>query len=133
MPSERLVLFAHGSADPVWQETFHKLVGVLRRDLGEGSVALAFMERADPTLLEAVGEAAAEGVSRILVLPMFFSAGGHVSRDIPRYVDDARSRFPEAEIELLSPVGEHPAFGDLVARIARTALGDRASSGPSAT
>ncbi len=123
MANSRLILFAHGSTDPIWQETFHRIVRDLRSDLGESSVGLAFMERAEPTLLDAVTKAAADHVNRVQVLPMFFSAGGHVSRDIPRLVDEAKSHFPALKIELLRPIGEHPSFADLVGQIARSALG----------
>ena len=126
----RLVLFAHGSADPVWQETFHKMVRELCAELGERSVAVAFMERAEPTLLQTIGRAAADGVRTVLVLPMFFSAGGHVSRDIPRLIEAARSGFPTLQIELLQPVGEHPSFVTLVGRIARVALGGDGKTEP---
>jgi sirohydrochlorin cobaltochelatase len=130
MISSRIVLFAHGSTDPVWQETFRGLVRELRAGLGQQSVALAFMDRSEPSLREVAVQAAADRVQRMLVLPMFFSAGGHVSRDIPRLVDDARSLAPELEIELLRPIGEHPSFADLVARVARAALGDAEGSNP---
>ena len=122
MANGRLILFAHGSTDPIWQETFHRIVRELRSELGEGSVGLAFMERAKPTLVDAVAQAAADRVDHLQVLPMFFSAGGHVSRDIPRLIDEARSLFPAMKIELLRPIGEHPAFSELVGRIARSAL-----------
>jgi len=100
----------------------------LGSELGERNVALAFLERAEPHLLETIGAAAADRVCVVRVLPMFFSAGGHVSRDIPRLIDEARSRFPELEIELLRPVGEHPSFVTFVGRIARAALGDPAQT-----
>lgn len=130
MADGRLVLFAHGSSDPVWQETFHKMVRELNTELGNRRVALAFMERAEPTLKQTIGRAAADGVSCIRLLPMFFSAGGHVSRDIPRLIEEARSGFPQLEIEILSPVGEYPSFVKLVGRIARSALDGATASEP---
>ena len=130
MADVRLVLFAHGSSDPVWQETFQKMARDLNTELGGRHVALAFMERAEPTLLQTIGEAAADGVRSIRVLPMFFSAGGHVSRDIPRLIEEARSGFPQLEIEILSPVGEFPSFVTLVGRIARSALDSVKESEP---
>ena len=130
MANSRLILFAHGSTDPIWQETFHRIVRELRGELGEGKVGLAFMERAKPTLVDSVAQAAADRVNHVQVLPMFFSAGGHVSRDIPRLIDEAKVLFPVIKIELLRPIGEHPSFTDLVGRIARSALDGAVEADP---
>jgi sirohydrochlorin cobaltochelatase len=122
MDASRLILFAHGSRDPLWLETFQKLARELSAELGEDRVALAFMEFAGPTLIETLGKARADGTRSVKLLPLFLSAGGHVSRDIPRLVHGAGLRFPDMEIELLSPIGEHPSFSALVGWVARTAL-----------
>jgi sirohydrochlorin cobaltochelatase len=130
MNGERLLLFAHGSRDPVWLETFHNLARKLGSELGHDRIAIAFMEFAEPTLLDALAEASEEGVSTIKLLPLFLSAGGHVSRDIPSMVDSARIRFPDLEIELLPPIGEYRSFGSLVSWIARSALNGSAVGRP---
>jgi sirohydrochlorin cobaltochelatase len=122
MNDTKVMLFAHGSRDPLWLDTFRKLTRELSAELGEHRVGLAFMEFAKPTLFAALAEAQFEGTRNIKLLPLFLSAGGHVSRDIPRLVHAARLRFPDMEIELLSPIGEHPSFSSLVGWVARTAL-----------
>lgn len=122
MNASKLILFAHGSTDPLWLDTFSKLGRELSGELGEHRVGLAFMEFAKPTLFAALAEAQLDGARSIKLLPLFLSAGGHVSRDIPRLVHAAKLRFPDMEIELLSPIGEHPSFSALVGWVARTAL-----------
>lgn len=129
MKGSKLILFAHGSRDPLWLGTFRKLARELRAELGEDRVGLAFIEFAEPTLFQALAEAQADGVRDVKLLPMFLSAGGHVSRDIPRLVHGAGSRFPDMEIELLSPIGEHSSFGALVSWVARSALVGVADTG----
>jgi sirohydrochlorin cobaltochelatase len=128
MNATRLMLFAHGSRDPLWLDTFRKLARELSAELGEDRVALAFMEFAKPTLFAALAEAHLDGARSIKLLPLFLSAGGHVSRDIPRLVHGARLRFPDMEIDLLSPIGEHPSFSALVGWVARTALSGAAET-----
>ena len=115
---DRLILFAHGSRDPRWRATFEKLTADLSSDLGPGSVRLAYMEFAAPTLLDVVEEAARDGVARLRLLPLFLSAGGHVLNDIPPQVEAARSRHPEIEITVLPPIGENPRFAALLREIA---------------
>jgi sirohydrochlorin cobaltochelatase len=122
MKDDRLILFAHGSKDPVWLETFNKLARDLGAQLGKDRIDLAFMEFAEPTLFDVLGDATADGAHDIKILPLFLSAGGHVSRDIPRLVDSAKVRFPELDIELLPPIGEYRSFAALVHWIARSAL-----------
>ena len=57
-------------------------------------------------------------------LPLFLSAGGHVSRDIPRLANAARREHPGLDIELLPPVGEYPRFRSMVRDIARSAIAE---------
>jgi sirohydrochlorin cobaltochelatase len=128
MNGERLILFAHGSNDPVWLETFHKLARDLASQLGHDRIDLAFMEFSHPTLFDALGDALADGARDIKILPLFLSAGGHVSREIPRLIDSAKIRFPELDIELLPPIGEYRSFAALVHWIARSALSSAAKA-----
>jgi sirohydrochlorin cobaltochelatase len=128
MNGDRLILFAHGSRDPVWLETFRKLARNLSAELGYDRIALAFMEFAEPTLYEAWAEALDDGAIRVKILPLFLSAGGHVSKDIPRLVDSAKVRLPDLDIELLPPIGEYRSFGSLVSWIARSALNGSAGA-----
>lgn len=122
MEESRLILFAHGSSDPEWLAPFQDLFWDLSIDLGPDRVRLAFMESADPTLAATVADAVRDGIGNIRILPLFLSAGGHVSRDIPVMVDAVRERFPGIEIEILPPVGTHPSFGRMVRDIARSAV-----------
>jgi hypothetical protein len=46
------------------------------------------------------------------------ATAGHVEKDIRPLVADLAIRFPEVEIELLTPVGEDDLFPTLVADIA---------------
>jgi sirohydrochlorin cobaltochelatase len=122
MSRTRIILFAHGSRDPLWIETFEKLALELAMEIGVENVALAYMEFAVPSLADAVLDAEEGGVRRVKILPLFLSAGGHVSRDIPRLVNRARREHPRLEIELLPPVGEYPLFRSMVREIASSAI-----------
>jgi sirohydrochlorin cobaltochelatase len=124
MYKTRIILFAHGSRDPLWMATFEKLAMELAIEIGVESVALAYMEFALPTLADAVLDAAEDKVRRVKILPLFLSAGGHVSRDIPRLANAARREYPQLEIELLPPVGEYPLFCSMVRDIARSAIAE---------
>lgn len=123
-PNSRLVLFAHGSADPRWRATCERIARQVAHSLGESRVALAYMQMAEPTLMTVAAAAARDGVGHLKVLPLFFSAGGHVASDLPRLVADVRLDLPELSVDLLSPVGEDERFAELVVALGREGLGD---------
>ena len=116
-----LILIAHGSHDPRWRAPMERLADTLRSDLGADRVRLAFMECTPPTLMDAATEAAAIGAARSRVLPLFLAGGGHVDHDIPPLVEEVRARFPDINVELLPPIGEHPRFVELMRALAAEA------------
>lgn len=104
----RIVLFAHGSRDVRWQMPFNELTNELQGRLGSDTIRLAYMQFIPPTLSDVAEEAARDDKRELLVLPVFLAAGGHLAEDIPAQVEDVRRRFPQLQIELLPPIGEHP-------------------------
>ena len=113
-----LILIALGSRDPRWRTPIEQLTASLQTDLGRDNVRLAYMDLAPPTLADVVADAAARGVTRIRVLPLFLTAAGHVSRDIPQQVDQVRKTHGAIEVELLPAVGQHRLFRQLLYTIA---------------
>lgn len=114
----RLVLIAHGSRRSAWRAPLDALCARMQARLGPDAVRLAFMELCPPDLAEVAAEAAADGVTRLRVLPLFMSAGGHVEHDIAPQVEALRGRHPGLELELLPALGEHPLVFDALCAIA---------------
>ncbi len=127
----RLLLLAHGSRDPGWREPFERLASRLADELGEGRVALAYLEMAAPSLEDEIGRVAKEGVQAVRVLPLLLAAGDHVRRDLPERVAALRERHPAVAIEVLPHVGADPRAFDLLATLAREAAGAPAAADPS--
>lgn len=117
-----LIMLAHGSTDPAWQAPFMEMEIRLRERLGP-HVRLAYMELCSPLIEEVVKEIAEEiattesSAHRVDILPLFFAAGRHLRQDVPEQLKALKTEFPELELELLPPVGQHPAFTDVVAEI----------------
>jgi sirohydrochlorin cobaltochelatase len=129
----RIILFAHGSKDPGWKSSFEGIARLLCDELGSGAACLAFLQFAEPTLSRAVEQAAEDGIRKVFILPLFLSSGGHVLRDLPEQVERAKEIYPEIELSLLQPIGEHPGFGEFTVGVARSLLEaapDRAESTP---
>lgn len=114
---KNLILLAHGSRRPAWRRPFDALADRLGPD-----VHLAFLEGCPPTLSEAVGQAAAAGADAVAVLPVFWSSGGHVARDVPGEVAAAEAAHG-LPVEVLPTVGEHPAIIAALAGIAADVVG----------
>jgi sirohydrochlorin cobaltochelatase len=114
----RLILFAHGSADPQWRAPFESLLDELARTRGESMVRLAYLEFAPPTLSDVAAEARRDGVGRLRILPLFMAGGAHLRRDLPDQVDRIRERYPELVVELLPPVGDDPRLRAMIRDIA---------------
>jgi len=123
MLDTRFVLLAHGSKDTRWQMPFNELTNDLKGRLGSEAVRLAYMEFSLPTLSHVAREAVKDGKRGLCILPLFLAAGGHLAEDIPAQVDDVRRSFPQLQIELLPPIGEHPlvkgVFQEIVCEYAR--------------
>ncbi len=107
MGKRALVLFAHGSRDVRWAAPFLRLQDMLRAQMPDVAVELAFLELMEPRLPELIGKLAVEGVDAVTVVPVFFGQGGHVLRDLPILVEDARADHPSIRITLAEAVGEN--------------------------
>ena len=112
-----LILIAHGSREPRWLASVEELAHSLQTEHGQDRVRLAYMQMASPTLMETVSDAAESGQTKIRVLPLFLTLGGHVARDIQNQIDQVRQARPNVDVQLLPPVGKHPSFMELLNRI----------------
>src|SRR5437763_14343528 len=90
-PTTGLILYVHGARDPRWAEPFHRLRAKVAARAPELSVAVAFLEHIAPDLAQAAAEMAADGVTRIRIVPVFLGRGGHLREDLPRQVEAART------------------------------------------
>jgi len=74
-------------------------------------VALAFLERATPTLESALEEIFLDdSVKEALVVPCFFAAGTHINHDLPELIEAFQKKHPEAKVQVASPVGRNAFF-----------------------
>ena len=113
--SSLLVLMAHGSRDPRWREPFE----TLHKDLNRSDIRLCYMEFVGPTLADVVKDALETQdkeapITDIRVLPLFWSAGSHVSTDIQELCAELRNDYPDLKVEQLPPIGEHPQLQSLL-------------------
>lgn len=102
-----LILLAHGARDRAWAGPFERVAAALARQRGDAVVQLAFLEFMAPDLPQAAQTLVQDHrCSRLSVVPMFLGTGGHVRRDLPRVLDEARARHPETPLTVHAAIGE---------------------------
>jgi len=113
-----IVLFGHGSRDPLWRLPMETVAARLRSQRPEALVRCAYLELDAPSLPEAAQELVAAGTSHVTVVPMFLGTGRHAREDLPALVDQLRGAHPDVAFVLQKPVGEDGRVLDLIAQIA---------------
>jgi sirohydrochlorin cobaltochelatase len=111
-PPPFLIVLGHGSRDPRATVEHEALVEAYRATRPQLEVATAYIELAEPLLQQAL-ERAASRSSRVVVVPLFLFAAGHVKNDVPLALDAARARFPGVTFAAAPPLGVHPGLVEL--------------------
>jgi sirohydrochlorin cobaltochelatase len=119
MKETGIVLFAHGSRDPLWRAPFDTMLHAAC-EAHDGPVVLAFLESMHPTFDEAIDTLAARGVRSIRIVPLFLAAGSHIREDMPQLIEKAGLRHPEIAFTTLHVMGDDK---DIQAAIVHYALG----------
>jgi sirohydrochlorin cobaltochelatase len=113
-----IVLFGHGSRDPLWRLPIEAVATRLRAATPGMPVRCAYLELDAPDLATATAELVGQGASQITVVPMFLGTGRHAREDLPALVRDLKERHPAVAFELQNPVGEDARVLELLAKIA---------------
>lgn len=104
-----LLLVGHGSRERAANAEFESLVETFARRKPELDIAHAYVELAEPALGEGIARLARRN-ERVLVIPCFLFAAGHVKNDIPLALAAARRRFPRVRFVAARALGVHPAM-----------------------
>jgi sirohydrochlorin cobaltochelatase len=117
-PSFGIIVFAHGSRDPLWKRPIEDVAIRIRERNPQTPVACAYLELTTPDLTQVAAEMIASGVARIRITPLFLGVGRHAREDLPFLVSDLKIRYPSVHFELQAAVGENAKLIDLMAQIA---------------
>lgn len=122
MDKSYLLFIAHGSKNAKWNESIERLVLNLNKSFGGGIVYLAYLKNLEAVLEDLSLEAIKNEIPKINILPLFISSGEHIENDIPQEVKKITSKFPDLNIEVHQPIGEHPKLLNVIKEIAREYL-----------
>ena len=139
-PADAVILFAHGSRDPLWRGPIEAVAARLRLDHPQLAVSCAYLESCEPNLPLAVdsllkaASIATDSIAaspysarakplkgfKIRIVPMFLGMGKHAREDLPAIVQDLRGEHPQVQFEVAPTVGEDERVTTLLASIAAT-------------
>ena len=113
-----IVLFGHGSRDPLWRLPMETVAARLRAMQPGTPVRCAYLELDAPDLPHAAGELVAAGARTVTIVPMFLGTGRHAREDLPALVQQLQVRHPQVSFVLQKPVGEDGRVVELLTKIA---------------
>lgn len=113
-----IILFAHGSRDPLWHVPIQAVQRRLQTQDAALDVRCAYLELTEPDLPECVSRMIDDGVLRIRILPMFLGMGRHAREDLPQLIAQVRQSHPQIRVDVLPALGEDPRLADLSCQIA---------------
>ena len=109
-----IVLFAHGSRDPLWSKPIEAIAQAVAKASTAYEVRCAYLELMPPNLEDVVAELATLGIDHIRIAPMFLGVGKHAREDLPEIANALQKIYPNIQFDLMPPIGEHP---ELIASI----------------
>lgn len=119
-PCAGIVLFAHGSRDPLWRAPIEAVRDRIQAQSPGLAVRCAYLEMCTPDLPTAAQELVALGATTITVVPMFLGTGKHAREDLPQLVAALRAAHPQIELIVQTAIGEDARMTALMATIAST-------------
>ena len=121
-PARALVLFAHGSRDPLWHRPIQAVAQAISTQSPGTRVACAYLELSQPDLPQVISDLAAEGIGYVTVVPRFLGVGRHAREDLPQLLAQLRTQYPDLVFKLMPAVGEDMEVVNMLAAVALKGL-----------
>jgi sirohydrochlorin cobaltochelatase len=136
--AQGIILFAHGSRDPLWRGPIEAVAARIRADNPQLPVSCAYLELCEPSLPDAAAgmisglqftinsvalradsmPANSPKTLKIRIIPMFLGMGKHAREDLPELAIALRAAHPQVDFEITATVGEDERVTRLLAQIA---------------
>jgi sirohydrochlorin cobaltochelatase len=137
MKPNAIILFAHGSRDPLWRAPMEAVA--MRIRTSGLRVQCAYLELCEPDLPTVANSFATELIALhadsmradalkssenpakkplIRIVPMFLGMGKHAREDLPELATQLRAAHPQIDFEIATTVGEDERVTALLAQIA---------------
>lgn len=114
---ESILLLGHGSPkkDANNLERVGKMLhGMMHAGCAEDCVKIAYLQFAEPGIMDAIKGCVKQGAKRVILHPFFLSAGMHVTKDIPGMIEEVRGLYPDVKFIYTEPLGVHEKLAHIV-------------------
>jgi len=110
-----LIIIAHGSKKELSNNEFISFVQqIAKQETQYKSVEPAFLEIATPSIQEVTKSLLEQNIDDIYYYPYFLNSGKHVTRDIPKIVEELKEKYKEKNFTLLDHFGKSQKIVDIV-------------------
>ena len=127
---QSILLIDHGSVRAEANHMLSCVANLLQQMVGNTVlVRHAHMELADPSIASGFADCVAAGATEVIAFPYMLSPGKHVTRDIPRLVQDAALQHPHVSYRVTAAFGVDEKLAELIAVRAGVDVVRQASAG----
>ncbi len=118
-----LIILAHGSRRQESNLEIKTLTEKVKQIAGDEYelIEYAYLELAEPSLLQSIDATINSGASSITILPYFLNSGNHVKRDIPVIVQTAKEKHLNCKFKVSNCVGMSKDMPELILQQSRLA------------
>ncbi len=109
-----VLLVGHGSRAQNANDALFLVVDHFQKAWSHRIVEAAFLEISHPSIPEGIDLCVNKGTERIIVIPYFLFKGNHVKIDLPVFIKEGRSKYPDIDIILGPHLGFHPKMIEIV-------------------
>lgn len=109
-----ILLIAHGSRRVEANAELEWVASRLRQRLPACLIEIAFLEIAEPTIVQGIARCVESGADRVILVPYFLSAGRHAREDLERARLQAQQQYPHIRFMLAQALGPHDLLVDLI-------------------
>lgn len=110
-----VLVIAHGSRVDSTINTINKVVDMVRNEIVDIPVEIAYMEFCEPNIGQGIKTLADKGVDKIKVVPYFLFEGIHIREDIPREIERALNDYPNISVEMGKTFGADRRLAQILA------------------
>jgi len=114
---ESILMLGHGSPKQGannLERVAEMLHNMLHVGCKEDCVKVAYLQFAEPGIMETIKNCVGKGAKKIILHPFFLSSGMHVTKDIPEMIDEARKLYPDVKFIYTEPLGIHEKLAHIV-------------------
>ncbi len=112
--SQGFIVLGHGSKVAETIGILEDITDLLRKRLKIGKVRYAALQFNEPDLPGVIADMSRDGVTEIVILPLFLVDGNHVREDIPGIIRQEQSKHPSIKIRLANHIGADVRITDIL-------------------